>query len=173
MIAARSENRPVTHPAPHTHDPSHDAHAPGAHSFADRMGIGVSLGCAVHCAATGALSIAPSFASLGGATSSSSIANVLGWLETPFLAFALLVGLYALVPAYRHEHGNPQPLALFLVGLAQLVASRFVEGPMEIAITVLGVAFIASAHFVNLRACARVHRQSAHGVSVATSDGRA
>ncbi|MBN8616795.1 MAG: MerC domain-containing protein [Deltaproteobacteria bacterium] len=151
----------------------HD-HASGVQSLADRMGIGVSLGCAVHCAATGALSIAPSFGSiLGGPVGEgSSITNALEWMETPFLAVALLVGLYALVPAYRHEHGNPQPLGLFLIGAAQLVSSRFVEGPMEIGVTVMGVAFIATAHLVNLRACARLHRASTPPVAVA-SDGHA
>lgn len=162
----------MTEPSTTSHALSHD-HGSGVHSLADRMGIGVSVGCAVHCAATGALSIAPSFASFGGAEGS-SLAEVLEWLETPFLAFALLVGLYALVPAYRNEHGNPQPLALFFVGLAQLAASRFVEGPMEIAITVLGVAFVASAHFVNLRACARLHRASSPNVTeTVASDGHA
>ncbi len=160
-------------------DASGHDHASGAQSLADRMGIGVSLGCAVHCAATGALSIAPSFSSFFGGQGAgvhasgegSSITDVLEWMETPFLAFALLVGLYALVPAYRNEHGNPQPLGLFLFGVAQLVLSRFLEGPTEIAVTVLGVAFIASAHLVNLRACARLHRESTPPVAVA-SDGR-
>lgn len=157
----------------HDHTSGHD-HASGVQSLADRLGIGVSLGCAVHCAATGALSIAPSFSSFFGGGrdggEGSSIADALEWMETPFLAVALLVGLYALVPAYRHEHGNPQPLALFLTGAAQLVLSRFVEGPTEIAVTVLGVAFIATAHVVNLRACARLHRESTPPVAVA-SDG--
>lgn len=123
------------------------------------MGIGVSLTCAVHCAAAGALSVAPSFVGLG-THGAGGLGGLLELLEGPLLVFALVIGLYSLVPSYRNEHRNPQPLALFLLGLAQLAASRFVEGPFEIALTVLGVALVAGAHLVNLRACARAHRAS-------------
>ena len=175
--------QPPTEPQPTPHVCARDAAraAGGAHDLADRMGIGVSLTCAVHCAATGALSLAPSLvsASVHGGTErgpGASLASLLESIETPMLALALLVGLYSLVPAYRHEHRNAQPLALFLLGLAQLVASRFVEGPLEIAVTVLGVGFVAGAHLLNLRACARVHRaELGHApghAAVAACDGR-
>lgn len=137
----------------------------GAHELADRMGIGVSLTCAVHCVAAGALSVVPSFASFG-RIGEGHLGDLLEWMETPLLAVALLVGLYSLVPAYRNEHKNPQPLGLFLLGVAQLVASRLVEGPLEIGLTVVGVTFVAAAHLVNLRACARAH------AAVATCDGQ-
>lgn len=123
------------------------------------MGIGVSLTCAVHCAAAGALSVAPSFVGFS-AHGGGDLGGLLELMEAPLLAFALVIGLYSLVPSYRNEHRNAQPLVLFLVGLAQLVASRFVEGPLEIGLTVLGVVLVASAHLVNLRACARAHRVS-------------
>jgi hypothetical protein len=135
-----------------------EAGTTGAHDLADRMGIGVSLTCAVHCAAAGALSVAPSFVGLG--AHGGGLGGVLEMMVALLLACALVIGLYSLVPSYRNEHRNAQPIALFLFGLGQLVLSRFVEGPLEIGLTVVGVAFIASAHLVNLRACARAHRAS-------------
>ncbi len=126
--------------------------APGSHDLADRLGIGVSLTCAVHCAAMGALSLAPS---LVGATG-----EALESIEVPLLAGALVIGLYSLVPAYRSEHGRPQPLGLFLAGLGLLCVSRLVEGPAEIGTTVLGVGLVAAAHVLNLRFCARSHEHA-------------
>jgi len=123
--------------------------ASGPHDLADRLGIGVSLTCAVHCAATGALSLAPSLVGTSG--------EALEAIEMPLLALALVIGLYSLVPAYRSEHGRPQPLGLFLGGLGVLFVSRLVDGNAEIATTVLGVGLVAVAHFLNLRFCARSH----------------
>jgi len=123
--------------------------APAPHDLADRLGIGVSLTCAVHCAATGALSLAPSLVGPTG--------EALEATERPRLAGALVIGLYSLVPGYRSEHGRPQPLGLFLAGLGLLFVSRIVEGNAEIATTVLGVGLVAVAHFLNLRFCARAH----------------
>lgn len=127
--------------------------AEGTHEVADRLGIGVSLTCAVHCAATGALSLVPSLAS----TSLGASSAALEWMEAPLLVGALFVGLWSLVPSYRTEHGRPLPLALFLVGLVHLVLSRLVEGNLEVALTVAGVAFVAAAHVLNLRYCGLAH----------------
>lgn len=127
--------------------------AEGPHEIADRLGIGVSLTCAVHCVATGALSLLPSLAS----TSLGASSAALEWMEAPLLVGALLVGLWSLVPSYRAEHGRPLPLALFVVGLGHLVASRLVAGNAEVALTVAGVALVAVAHALNLRYCGRSH----------------
>jgi hypothetical protein len=127
-----------------------------SHDVADRVGIGVSLTCAAHCAATGLLSLAPSVAS----TSLGASSAALEWIESPLLVGALFVGLWSLVPSYRNEHGRPLPLVLFLVGVAHLVASRLVEGGLEIAITVGGVALVAGAHALNLRYCGLSHARS-------------
>lgn len=136
-------------PAPHA------AH----HGVADHLGIGVSLTCAVHCAATGALSVVPSLFSFG-RVGSSELTEVLEQIELPMLVLALLFGLYSLVPSYRNEHQNPLPLGVFLGGLALLFVSRMVEGPAEIAVTVSGVFLIATGHLLNIRAHSRVHRAS-------------
>ena len=120
--------------------------------LSDRLGVGVSAPCAVHCAAMGSLSLAPSL---------SSSLSFLESIEWPLMVMALVIGLWSLVPAYRKHH-RWQPLGLFLVGLAHLFVSRVVEGNAEIIITVLGVACIASAHAINLRFCASCENHGTH-----------
>lgn len=111
----------------------------------DRLGIGVSLGCAIHCVAAGLVSALPGAAlGLG--------AEWLELLEWPFLIGAAGIGLSALVPAFR-DHGSRVPLSLFGAGIGLLVLSRWVAGSTEIMVTVPGVVAIASAHLVNLRLC--------------------
>lgn len=125
---------------------------PSTEGLSDRLGVGVSATCAVHCAAMGSLSLAPSL--------SSSLA-FLESIEWPLLVMALVIGLWSLVPAYRKHH-RWQPLGLFLVGLAHLFVSRVVEGNAEIIITVLGVSCIATAHAINLRFCGDCQDHGTH-----------
>lgn len=114
----------------------------------DRLGVGISLSCAVHCIATGLISLAPAAFGFDGE-------GELAWLELlewPFLVGAAVVGVGSLLPSFRHHHER-RPLALFGLGMVLLAASRFAEGPLEIGLTTLGVATVASAHLFNLRAC--------------------
>ena len=121
-------------------------------NVSDRLGVGVSATCAVHCAAMGSLSLAPSF---------SSSLEFLETIEWPLMVMALVLGLWSLVPSYRKHH-RWQPLALFGVGLVHLVVSRLVHGYAEIAVTVLGVSLIASAHAFNLRFCGECQDHATH-----------
>ncbi|UJR82770.1 MerC domain-containing protein [Sandaracinus amylolyticus] len=126
----------------------------GPRSALDRIGIGVSLACAVHCVLAALLAAAPAFA----ATAAPGLGEGLEWLETALLWIALGVGAFALVPAYLREHRSAWPLVLFVVGLGLVAMVRAVEShSLELAGTVSGVALIASAHFVNLRASHRGH----------------
>lgn len=121
----------------------------------DRVGVGISLGCAVHCIAAGVLSATP-----GLLTGSESLGATAAWLELlewPLLIGAAIVGTMSLVPAYRH-HGARAPLAFFAAGMALLAASRVVVGPTEMVLTVIGVLCIAAAHGINLR----LHRHPGH-----------
>lgn len=120
---------------PHTHGPS----------VLDRLGVGVSLGCAIHCIAAGLVSALPS-AALG------FEAEWLELLEWPLLIAAAAIGLTSLVPSFR-DHGSRVPLALFALGMGILGLSRIVPDAAEIATTVAGVTAITSAHLVNLRLC--------------------
>ena len=127
----------------------------GKRSALDRVGIGVSLACAVHCVLAALLAAAPAFA----ATAAPQLGEGLEWLETALLWMALGIGTFALVPAYLREHRRVWPLVLFGVGLALVASVRVVESEtLELVGTVSGVALIASAHFLNLRA--RPHRHA-------------
>lgn len=116
----------------------------------DRLGVGISLGCAVHCLATGLLSLVPSL------LPSETLGPWLERLEWPFFLGAAIVGVSSLAPAYR-RHGEGRPLALFGVGMALLLGSRLVHGPAELGVTVSAVLTIATAHLFNLRACSVQH----------------
>ena len=120
--------------------------------LSDRLGVGVSATCAVHCAAMGSLSLAPSL---------SSSLEFLETIEWPLMLMALVLGLWSLVPSYRKHH-RWQPLALFGVGLVHLFVSRLVEGSAEVFVTVIGVAFIATAHAINLRFCGECQDHASH-----------
>lgn len=133
----------------HDHDHAHPR-AP----WLDRLGIGVSITCAVHCVGAAILAAAPAFA----ATASPALGERFETAESALLWVALGIGALALVPAYLREHRRPLPLALFTGGLACLVASRLIDASgLEIAGTVAGVALVSSAHLLNIRAHRAAH----------------
>ncbi len=140
---------PVVAAAAIRHDGG-ESHAHGPRLL-DRLGVGVSLGCAIHCIAAGLVSALPS-AALG------FEAEWLELLEWPFLIAAAAIGLSSLVPSLRH-HGSRVPLSLFALGMGILALSRVAPDAAEIATTVAGVAAITSAHLFNLRLC---HPRAAH-----------
>lgn len=126
----------------------------GRRSWLDRVGIGVSITCAIHCVGVAVLAAAPAFA----ASASSGLGERLESFEGALLWCAIAIGAIALVPAYLRDHRKPLPLALFGSGIALLAASRVLEASgLEIAITVVGVALVASAHALNLRAHRELH----------------
>lgn len=139
---------------------SHAAHSDAAHSHAhpvlDRIGVGVSLTCAIHCALTALLSLVPTVASGLGATGVGL--EMLEWADLPLLGIALVVGLFALVPAYRREHQRPAPIALFVTGIAIIALAHTThEEAIHAAVTVLGVLAVATAHLLNIRFTSAAH----------------
>lgn len=109
----------------------------------DRMGIALSGLCAVHCVASILL---VGLLGLGGQ-----------WLLAPEiheygLGLAILVGA-ATIGVGVLRHGRMMPLVvggfgLLLMGLALVVP----HGVSEASLTIAGVAFVAAAHIMNLRA---------------------
>jgi hypothetical protein len=152
-----------------SHVPHLPPSEPDRNGLFDRLGIGVSMTCAVHCVLSSLVALAPAVG-LGGAEGSGllGLGNAMEWLELPLLVGALGIGLWALVPGYLRDHRKPLAIRLFLVGiglifLSRIVVSPFETSPIETGLTVLGVIFVASAHIANLRAHAELHRtQSAH-----------
>ncbi len=106
---------------------------------ADLLGFWGSLTCALHCAVLPVL--------LG-----YSVFQVLAepWLELVLIGFALLVAMYALLPAYYKIHRKALPLLLLFFGFAFIIVGRAVESSIvEVMGTVAGACLIASAHLMN------------------------
>ncbi len=107
----------------------------------DRSAMGLSGLCLIHCLA-GSVLLA-GLSATGGFWSHSVHVVGLG-IALPLAAFGLVRG------ARRHRRGLV--LALGGVGLALMAASLLIpHGGSEIAVSVLGVALLASAHLLNLR----------------------
>jgi hypothetical protein len=155
----RGAELPATH-LPAAHLASHAARTDegGGHDhgsgWLDRVGIGVSITCAVHCVAVTMLAAAPTFA----ASLLPDLGEGLEWVERMLLWSALVIGLFALVLPYLREHRRPLPLVLFVLGVVVLAAAQSLGvGAPETAGTVGGVSLVASAHFLNLRARMGAH----------------
>ncbi|MDQ3035972.1 MAG: MerC domain-containing protein [Myxococcota bacterium] len=133
-----------------------DTAADGAkrRAWLDRVGVGVSITCGIHCVAAALLAAAPAFA----ASTAPALGEGLEWVEGGLLWIALGVGSLALVPAYLREHRNVLPLILFGLGIAVIALVRSAETDVvEMGGTVCGVTLVAGAHLVNLRARGRLH----------------
>jgi hypothetical protein len=106
----------------------------------DRMAIGLSSLCLVHCIATVAL--AATFVSAGAA-----LANP-AWHEVGF-AIAMLIGAIALGRGYA-QHRRRRPLVLGGAGLALMGSGLLLShGALEIGCTMAGVVLLALAHRIN------------------------
>lgn len=112
----------------------------------DRIGIGASALCLVHCLIT------------------SLLLGVLPFLNLSFVldhrihqGLALFIAAtcgFALVPAFR-RHRRAVPLTIAAVGVALLLAAAFlthavIAHTLETPLTVLGGLLMASAHFLNM-----------------------
>lgn len=122
----------------------------------DRVAIGLSSLCVVHCVAT--VLFAATVASIG-----TALANPL-FHEVGF-AVAMLLGALALGRGYALRR-DPQPLALGGAGLALMGAGLLAgHSAVEIAATIGGVVLLAVAH--------RRNTIAAHAGDLAGADARA
>jgi MerC mercury resistance protein. len=112
----------------------------------DRLAVGLSGLCAVHCVATVVL--------LG------LVASAGGLLGRPIihevgLSLAMIIGAVALGRGVR-DHGFLLPSAVGVVGLATMgYAMTLHESGYEPAITILGVMILALGHRLNINAAAQ------------------
>ncbi|WP_235785852.1 MerC domain-containing protein [Sphingomonas sp. PR090111-T3T-6A] len=114
----------------------------------DRMAIGLSSLCLIHCVAT--VLLAATLASAGAA-----LANP-RWHEAGF-TLAILIGGVALGRGYL-AHRDWRPLLLGGAGLALMAVGLIrAEGLPEIASTMAGVVLLAFAHRLNARRGAHAH----------------
>ena len=119
-----------------------------AGSRLDRLAMGLSGLCAVHCVATVVL--------LG------LVASAGGLLGKPIihevgLSLAMIIGAVALGRGVR-EHGFLLPSAVGAVGLATMAyAMSLHETGFEPAFTIVGVTILAFGHRLNIRAMGEAH----------------
>ncbi|MDH7638902.1 MerC domain-containing protein [Sphingomonas oryzagri] len=108
----------------------------------DRIAIGLSSLCLIHCVAT--VLLAATLASAGAA-----LANP-AWHEIGF-ALAIAIGAIALGRGYA-AHRDGRPLLIGIAGLALMAIGLIrAEGLPEILSTMAGVALLAVAHRLNAR----------------------
>ncbi|WP_454886820.1 MerC domain-containing protein [Sphingomonas oryzagri] len=108
----------------------------------DRIAIGLSSLCLIHCVAT--VLLAATLASAGAA-----LANP-AWHEIGF-ALAIAIGAIALGRGYA-AHRDVRPLLIGIAGLALMAIGLIrAEGLPEILSTMAGVALLAVAHRMNAR----------------------
>jgi hypothetical protein len=113
----------------------------------DRAGVLVSVGCAIHCAAMPFAAGVLSMAGVGFLASETA--------EATLLAGAAVIAVVSLTSGCCH-HRQWQPIALMLLGFGLVAFGKWwaPEGQPEVVSVVAGAVTIASAHLVNLRACA-------------------
>ena len=108
----------------------------------DNLGIAISGLCAVHCVLSIVL---VSVLGLGGEALLNPAIHRAG------LALAVLVGVVTIGIGVM-KHGRLSVLAIGFAGIAMMAAGLFVQhGAAEAALTITGVALVATAHIRNLR----------------------
>ena len=120
-----------------------------AQKISDKLSIGVSLLCVLHCLLFPSfLVIFSSFLSL--TLDSELIHYILLFIVVPISIFALTVGL--------KNHNNSLVFFTGLVGIATLVSALFMDILIfsfsgEILLTIIGSAIISMAHYKNYKLC--------------------
>jgi hypothetical protein len=124
------------------------ASRPIATNRLDRLAMGLSGLCAVHCVATAVL--LGLLASAGGLLGNPIIHEV-------GLSLAMIIGAVALTRGFR-EHRLILPGAIGVVGLSTMAfAMSLHESGYEPVITILGVSILALGHRLNIKACGHTH----------------
>ena len=113
-----------------------------AHDLFDRLAIGLSALCLVHCATT--VVVVALLASAGGELLHPAIHRV-------GLGLAMLLALIGLGRGYL-DHRKAGPALLGAAGIAAMAIGLTVpHGMVEAAYTITGVSLVATAHFLNRR----------------------
>ena len=114
-----------------------------ARDLFDRLAIGLSALCFVHCAAS--VLLVALVATAGGALLHPAIHEI-------GLVLAILLAIVGLGRGFL-QHRRPMPMMLGTMGIAMMAAALSVpHGFLEAGFTMAGVGAVAVAHFLNRRA---------------------
>ena len=112
----------------------------------DKVGIGASLLCAIHCALLPVLfTTLPLFGI-------ELLENE--HVELGFIVFSFAVGSLGLYASYKKHHQKIVPLLLFVIGISCLLFSNYLLGEsLEVFGKIAGATAIIIAHIINWRYC--------------------
>jgi hypothetical protein len=118
----------------------------------DTIGISASLVCAIHCAVLPLFFTSLPFFGL------EILHNKL--FEYSMIAFAGIIGSYALYHGWKKHHHKKLPLIIFLTGLLFLVLKEvFIKE--ELLLLIPAATLIIGAHILNYFYCRRVNQANA------------
>ncbi|MEP6684643.1 MAG: MerC domain-containing protein [Parafilimonas sp.] len=114
----------------------------------DTIGISASLACAIHCA------VLPLFFTSLPMFGLEILHNKI--FEYSMIAFAGIIGSYALFHGWKKHHHKILPLIIFLVGLAFLVLKEVFISE-ELYLLIPAATLIIGAHVLNYRDCRKAN----------------
>lgn len=110
----------------------------------DRIGIGASLACAIHCILFPLLfSTLPLF----------GFEIMKNWkIEVSMVVISFVAGSWALYHGYKKHHHYLWPLLVFSIGLSLIIAGNFMNRQwIEMVLKFFGAGSIITAHIYNLK----------------------
>lgn len=125
-------------------------------AWLDRLGLTASIGCAIHCLATGLF-----FLVVPGLLEYSHDSSY--WLHGILAVIVIPVALFSLGRGYK-VHRKRATLILGAFGLVLLSAGLFAHpAPAETVLTFTGGLLLALAHFINLKGVQRYSKVASTG----------
>ena len=118
----------------------------------DRLGMIISFGCAIHCAAMPLIAGALALSGLHWLGDSR--------LEWAIIAASFTIAISRLFWSYHRQHNNPECLILFSLGASAILIAQFLlpgGTATDSATMAAGGLLIAAAHFRNHRLCSHKH----------------
>ncbi|NCD71066.1 MerC domain-containing protein [Mucilaginibacter agri] len=122
------------------------------HNKMDKLGMGVSIACAIHCALLPVIITTLPLLGIG------FLAN--SYFETSIIITSLIIGYASLTKSFC-KHNRTTPLVIITIGFGIIFIGKFLaDHSQEWLFLALGGLIIASAHYYNSRLYSRHCQQS-------------
>lgn len=114
--------------------------------FSDKISVGVSLACAVHCVLLPLIFTTLPFFGI------ELMKNI--FIESATVSISLLIGGWAIMNGYRKHHRNKIIPVLFAFGITLLATGNLVHSKiLEISLMFSGASLLITAHILNWKKC--------------------